>query len=197
MRFGSALAMVTSVWLFQAASPAHALCAGFIDVNTGLFCNNVTWMKNRQVTLGCGNGTTYCPNEGVIRLQMAAFMNRVGNTLTPVVLSLEEEGPSLNIATGGPFHVCQSGMVPAVPYTRTAVAQFSMSYALATAQGVDFGLATAVGGGAFPGAPTTLSFAGPGQHQHHFVSSVGTLLSGQSYRFAIVVSPSSFREVAS
>ncbi len=37
------------------------------------------WIKNRGITLGCNvPGTLYCPNLNVTRLQMAAFMYRLG-----------------------------------------------------------------------------------------------------------------------
>ena len=65
---------------------AQALpCAGFTDVeDTSPFCGNVTWLKNRSITLGCTSATLYCPNDFVSRLQMAAFMNRLGDSLFPL-----------------------------------------------------------------------------------------------------------------
>jgi hypothetical protein len=63
-----------------------APCAGFTDVDTSSsFCGNVEWLKNRGVTLGC-TATTYCPADAVTRLSMAAFLNRLGNALTPIDL---------------------------------------------------------------------------------------------------------------
>ena len=60
-------------------------CAGFTDVeDTSPFCGNVTWLKNRSITLGCTSATLYCPNDFVSRLQMAAFMNRLGDSLFPL-----------------------------------------------------------------------------------------------------------------
>jgi hypothetical protein len=74
-------------------------CAGFTDITVfSPFCTNVQWMKNREITVGC-TATTYCPNDAVNRLQMAAFMNRVGNVLTPRVLSVEQSGGALDLAT--------------------------------------------------------------------------------------------------
>jgi hypothetical protein len=71
------------LWLFAAVCPPAALaapCAGFSDVDdTSPFCASVAWMKNRGVTFGCGDGTTYCPGDAVTRLQMAAFMKRLGD----------------------------------------------------------------------------------------------------------------------
>ncbi len=71
------------------AAPAMAQnCAGFTDVvddgvAPGAFCPNVQWVKNRSITLGCTSATLYCPTNNVTRLQMAAFMNRLGTALTP------------------------------------------------------------------------------------------------------------------
>jgi hypothetical protein len=67
---------------------APTICAGFNDVAAGdSLCRNVQWLRNRAVTLGC-TATTFCPGEPVQRLQMAAFMNRLGTALTPVVLEV-------------------------------------------------------------------------------------------------------------
>ena len=78
----------------------------------------MTWIKNRSVTLGC-TATTYCPNEDVSRLQMAAFMNRAGNVLTPSVLNREEAGTTLDFSSD--HVVCQTPDLPALPrdYPRT------------------------------------------------------------------------------
>jgi hypothetical protein len=42
------------------------------------FCPDVTWLKTYGVTKGC-DATHFCPTENVSRLQMAAFMHRLGN----------------------------------------------------------------------------------------------------------------------
>ena len=77
IRCALALALVVS------ASAIAAPCAGFTDVDdTGPFCPNVTWIRNRNITLGCEAGL-YCPTAPVSRLAMAAFMNRLGNVLLP------------------------------------------------------------------------------------------------------------------
>ncbi len=76
--------------LSLAFAPLPALgqsnCGGFIDVSPAdFFCNNVEWIANRLVTLGC-TATEYCPNNFVLRSQMAAFLNRLGDALTPTIL---------------------------------------------------------------------------------------------------------------
>ncbi len=81
-----ALAFVT----FEAAAQ---FCPGlspwvFTDVpSTHPFCTDITWMAQRGVTLGCAmlNATQrlYCPDQGVRRDQMAAFMHRLGDAVLP------------------------------------------------------------------------------------------------------------------
>jgi hypothetical protein len=60
------------------ASAAAQNCDGFVDVlASSPFCPDVTWMKTYGVTKGC-DATHFCPTENVSRLQMAAFMHRLG-----------------------------------------------------------------------------------------------------------------------
>jgi hypothetical protein len=96
-------------------------CAGFTDVPAASpFCPSVEWMKNRAITTGCGDGTTYCPNDVVSRLAMAAFMNRLGTALTPAFVQKREPGPAaLNYA--GEQIVCKTDPVAAGSYPRTAL----------------------------------------------------------------------------
>ena len=53
-------------------------CDGFTDVlASSPFCPDVTWLATYGVTKGCAP-SQFCPNENVTRLQMAAFMHRLG-----------------------------------------------------------------------------------------------------------------------
>src|SRR5688572_16752382 len=78
-----AFAFVVGVLFAGWASIGSAApCGGFTDVDdanpaTAPFCASVTWMKNRGITLGL-TPTLYDPNSPVTRLQMAAFMYRLG-----------------------------------------------------------------------------------------------------------------------
>ena len=64
---------------FTNASALAQTCTPFTDLPASSpFCGDVQWMYNRGITLGC-TSTTYCPNDNVTRLQMAAFMHRLGN----------------------------------------------------------------------------------------------------------------------
>ena len=100
-------------------------CAGFTDVNPAdPFCQHVDWIRSRAITQGC-TATTFCPNDGVTRLAMAAFLSRLGAALTPTVLSVD-------IAPGvvplSPPHVrCQTGDYTVNGFTRRANAQASIS----------------------------------------------------------------------
>jgi hypothetical protein len=54
-------------------------CDGFTDVlASSPFCPDVTWIASYGITKGCAP-SQFCPNESVTRLQMAAFMHRLGN----------------------------------------------------------------------------------------------------------------------
>ena len=68
-----------------------APCEGFTDVlSTNSFCPNVAWLRNREITLGCSSSTLFCPANAVSRLSMAAFLNRLGNVLSPTHASATE-----------------------------------------------------------------------------------------------------------
>lgn len=73
-----ARAVLTAVVVATSPSLAAAPCAGFDDVSdSDPFCVYVEWMKNRNITLGT-TPTTYTPESPVTRMQMAAFMYRLG-----------------------------------------------------------------------------------------------------------------------
>jgi hypothetical protein len=106
-----------------ACAPAFAqTCVGFTDVlANNAFCPSVEWVKNRGITTGCGNGTTYCPNDAVSRIGMAAFLQRMGDKLTPFVI---EPVPSQDLTVqqnmGTPQVVCPTGDYAVVGYPRRA-----------------------------------------------------------------------------
>ena len=97
MPIKSWIIMLAAAVAVAAATPAVAApCGGFTDVDDTvvgpLFCENVQWVKNRGVAAGC-TASTYCPGDPVSRLQMAAFMNRLGTALTPVELAPVSAAP--------------------------------------------------------------------------------------------------------
>lgn len=184
MRSGRPLILFVSLLL--AAPLAHAQCAGFTDVPLGGPCTSVAWIKNRQITLGCTSPTSFCPNDPVSRLAMAAFMNRLGNVVTPLVLDHEQTGALLPIVSG-PQLVCESATVPAVNYPRTVIVQATISFALAGLQTVSYGVATSQNGAAYGFDYPLLAQNGPGQYQLHYIGTVQPILAGSSYSFAVRV----------
>ena len=72
-----ALLLGVALWFITTSAVAQN-CDGFTDVlASSPFCPDVTWLATYGVTKGCG-ATQFCPNENVTRLQMAAFMHRLG-----------------------------------------------------------------------------------------------------------------------
>lgn len=103
--------LLLALSLGGSGSAFAAPCAGFVDVDTAsAYCGNVEWMKNRAITLGC-TAFQYCPDEPVGRLQMAAFMNRLGKALQPVFLYAQDFSPSF--PGQGETILCQVGSVAA------------------------------------------------------------------------------------
>ena len=97
--------------LLVAGAASAQGCAGFTDVaddgsGSTAFCPSVTWLKNRAITLGCTSTTQFCPNNPVTRLQMAAFMHRLGNALAPQVFGVENSGTGLGLSS--PQVICET-----------------------------------------------------------------------------------------
>lgn len=109
-----------AVFAVLVATTAYAQpCVGFTDVDiSNGFCPSVEWIRNRGVTLGC-SASQYCPGDNVTRLQMAAFMQRLGGALTPRYLT------ALDTATGdlgnNGVRVCITGDQAINGYPRNAV----------------------------------------------------------------------------
>lgn len=103
-----------------------APCAGFIDVDsTHGFCKHVEWLKNRAITLGCQIPNSYCPNDPVVRLSMAAFMNRLGTALTPEILTAEANPGALDVDLN--LVVCATSDFDVDGYPRRALVDASVS----------------------------------------------------------------------
>lgn len=123
-----------AVAAFAAVAPSMALAqacsgpSGFADVApTDIFCQNVQWLANRGVTLGCDAGppALYCPPQSVTRAQMALFMNRLATTLTPRLLRVQDGN------FDGPYTSKEGCITEAIPVT-TAPLQASFSATVST-----------------------------------------------------------------
>jgi hypothetical protein len=126
---------------------AAAQCAGFTDVlSSSGFCKNVEWVKNRKVTTGCTSATLYCPNDSVSRLQMAAFMNRLGNALTPTQLRVDTAPGAVDLDAN--LVVCQTGDFAVADYPRTAYLDVAFNGTAASDVGLAADLVMSTNGGA-------------------------------------------------
>jgi hypothetical protein len=97
-----------------------APCGGFTDVTVGAsFCNSAEWLKNRGVTLGC-TATTYCPNDTVTRAQMALFMQRLGDAISPAIYSDNVISTGALNVDNRPY-VCTTPAFPPMNYPRVAL----------------------------------------------------------------------------
>lgn len=96
---------------------ARSTCGGFADVDGSTpFCASVEWMANRTITRGCAPGV-YCGTQPVSRVQMAQFMARLGDALTPVVV--RAGAASMTMATDA--IACQTEDLAATPFARSAI----------------------------------------------------------------------------
>jgi hypothetical protein len=167
-------------------------CAGFSDVDNDSpngFCPSVEWVKNRGVTTGCGDGTTFCPGSAVSRLAMAAFMKRLGDALTPVQLSKDLRPGAVDI--DGNIVLCQTDDLNVTGYPRTAYADATLS-ATATADvsfAADVVMSTDTGANWTPLNTETNRGSVPA-NQFGSLSDIGTtpLNVGQNVRFGLRVS---------
>lgn len=192
-------ALVAGACLLFAAHAGAQGCAGFADVvddgtGPGAFCPSVTWLKNRAITLGCSAVPEYCPDNAVTRLQMAAFMFRLGNALAPQPFQSQESGPArsldaptivceiVDVTTSHPRAYVLSGHVTAkgspdgdvrvMPVRSVNGGPFVQQNTV----GRPFSLRTPVWNGtSVIGASATSGSGGPG----------GLLLPGSTYRFAL------------
>jgi hypothetical protein len=149
MRIKSFIVACAALVAVVANGPAAfaAPCGGFSDVDNANpahapFCANVEWLKNRGITLGCASPpnppNSYCPNDPVTRLSMAAFMNRLGTALTPIDLAPVTAAaavvdPTLNpvlCATPAPGFAVAATSFPRRAYVNGAVHLSSPAVAL-------------------------------------------------------------------
>lgn len=114
--------MASVAALIVGTAPAMAqTCVGFTDVPAAdAFCPNIEWMKNRGITTGCTSATVYCPGGNVTRSAMSAFMNRLGNALTPEDVPAVAFTSTGRLALNTPPIVCQTSDYGVTGYPRRA-----------------------------------------------------------------------------
>jgi hypothetical protein len=129
--------VLAATCLLAFAAPAMAQnCVGFTDVpSSSPFCEHVEWIKNRGITTGC-TATAYCPDNPVTRLQMAAFLKRFGDALTPVDLPVASAGPTVVAPASNPV-ICATGDFTALNFPRRAYVTGTAILSAPTAAGID------------------------------------------------------------
>ena len=64
---------------------------GFTDVSDNhVFHDSINCLAHYEITIGCGDGTVFCPDEPVNRWQMMLFLARA---LEPAGINLSRAGP--------------------------------------------------------------------------------------------------------
>ena len=180
--------LLANSWISHAQS-----CAGFTDVAASdPFCPNVEWLKNRSITLGCNaQGTQYCPADGVNRIAMAAFMNRMGKALTPDVLYADTNPGPVNIQGGNTMFVCPTPPYAVTGFPRQAVAN-AVAYGIVDAPvtwSADLWYSTDMGATFAPMMiyPPAVTATTPGMMTTLSTFARANLNVGQTYIFALLI----------
>jgi hypothetical protein len=169
------------------AGALAAPCAGFNDVDTANpLCGSVEWIRNRGITLGC-TATAFCPNDNVTRLQMAAFLHRLGTALTPQQLVVEGVLPAPQLDLDAAPVVCgTSSPFQVASYPRRAIIDLSVGAQAASALDVTAVPVVTFDNGATWTPLATLagrSSVAPGQWGHVAAVATRDLDVGQTVRF--------------
>ena len=141
--------LVAAACVAVAPAALAAPCSGFTDVDSGsAFCPNVDWLKNRGVTVGCTSTTLYCPTQAVIRLSMAAFMNRLGAALTPQTFLFTGSAGTFDLDSPPPA-LCSFGLpyIDPADYPRSARLGAIVSARVTTAATFELRLVTSTDSG--------------------------------------------------
>jgi hypothetical protein len=193
MKRGHLLALAAmAIVLCSTANTARAQqCDIFTDVlaSQADVCKAVQWLKNRGITTGC-TATTYCPFNNVTRAQMALFMNRMGNAITPRLVSLQQgTGTGSNIAAGQFLPVCPTlaTELPAVTYPQQVRARGTVSGVL-TGSAVGLALFLSLNGAPFTTMVSQEMLITPsGDEVLHWSSNVVPVAPGNSISVAIAI----------
>jgi hypothetical protein len=175
------------------APAAFALCSGFTDVDAAPpFCTAVDWLRNRAITLGCTSSTLYCPNNAVTRLQMAAFMNRLGTALTPTIVYEEEQGGSTVLDATNVPRVCETADVAPATYPRAV--SFGAVFNTQAGAKARVGMAVVISEDGGPWTPQGTAQQLSGSGTSRWVNGTTwqgniALNPGTSYKFALLIAP--------
>lgn len=124
----AALALAFAAAALAAPAATAAPCAGFTDVDSAsAFCASVAWMRNRGITQGC-TPTLYCPNDGVTRLQLAAFLERFATSMAAMHW-VDANGAFVGrAAPGGSLELSVAGSRVLIPLAPVDPAGYGLDY---------------------------------------------------------------------
>jgi hypothetical protein len=166
-------------------------CSGFTDVlSDSTFCPNVDYLKNRNITLGCTSSTAYCPADPVTRVSMAAFMNRLGKSLSPASFQAAADGGAHSLLSSGNTMFCPTANIPPENYRRNALVTARVA-ALADGNFMSWRgsmFYSVDGGNTWQTLGTSQGIrvsSAPGQWTNVAPNSVFVMQAGRTYRFAI------------
>ncbi len=168
---------------------ATSFAAGFTDVaDDSPFCPSVEWLRNRQVTTGCG-GQQYCPDVPVSRLAMAAFMKRLGEAIGGYHARIDETPGAVDLDAG--VVMCRS--VDGVWFAYPRTAHLDATISATAAADVSFAtelVVSADGGQTWAPVHPQPSRGSVAAGQWSSVSDLGSMAieAGERARFAIRVS---------
>jgi hypothetical protein len=148
--------------------------------------DDISWLADVGVTLGCGGGE-FCPDDPVTRRQMAAFMHRLAEAITPTVFA----------KTGTPNGYPSSGNCATAEFTPNApqLASFNGAF-YAYNDGGGIGNLRAkveykVNGGDWTLVPSQYWIYGgatvTGETSNSPLSGMMHLVAGNTYQFAVSV----------
>ena len=84
---GVLIVLIAAVVFIPIGAAATHIFTDVSDFNT--HAAGIEWVANAGVTAGCGDGTTYCPNDDVTRAQMATYMHRLSGNAPGVEPSVD------------------------------------------------------------------------------------------------------------
>lgn len=160
----------------------------FSDVPTSAFYHNaVEWVFNRGITAGCAAGL-YCPDAAVTRGQMAVFLQKEGQVLTPG-FAVVEDSPGPLDPDSTPI-ICQTATTYTPSYPQRARVESWVSLLASGAMGVDISTRVSNDGGAswlFADANLPKVSGAAGEWMYVKTLSIVDMIGGTGYRFAVDV----------
>lgn len=186
----TAALVATGIFVSGVVQASH----NFSDVPTTAFYHPaVEWVANRAITAGCAVGL-YCPDNPVTRGQMAVFLQKEGQALTPTFVNSGSPPGGDPITGGSSSNICMTtGIVPPFPQqafimaTNSTLGMGAHTQSMAPQYSTDGGT-TWTYTDPFPGSTASTSTANQCAHTSYGVNF--DMTPGTTYVFSLKVSVS-------